>query len=323
MPDFSPSDRDMMIRTVIGEADDQPPVGQAAVAHVILNRVAKGEWGDSPSSVVLARGQFEPWQTRARELIGIKPDSTRYQKVAGVVDDVLAGNTPDPTGGMTHFLQPDIVRRRRGGSLPDWASGPGLRIGDHVFYAPEGRTATAQEPDYVSDWLPKKGRAAAAAPAPSPAAPAQAAPEEDLVGAWLPKGGAKQPAASPAPQPADPFEAVKGASAGSLTPEALQGSAILRGIPGDVLRGRGLPSGSASEKALALSAALGGGSAVAAGALPILGRGLGAVYNSPLGKGARYVAGAAAAERALEAVLPEGMKGPLLRIIEAVGHARP
>ncbi len=41
--------------------------------------------GDTPASVVLARGQFEPWSTRARELKAIKPESARYQKVAAVV----------------------------------------------------------------------------------------------------------------------------------------------------------------------------------------------------------------------------------------------
>src|SRR5882672_454214 len=128
MPDISPSDRDLMIRTVVGESDDQPAIGQAGVAHVIMNRLKDGRWGDSPAAVVLSRSQFEPWQTRAPELLKIKTDSDRYKKVASVVDDVIAGKIPDPTGGATHFLEPDIVRRRRGGSLPDWASGPGLRI---------------------------------------------------------------------------------------------------------------------------------------------------------------------------------------------------
>lgn len=145
---ISPQDRDLMIRTVIGEADDQPDVGQAGVAHVILNRLGTGKWGDSASGVVLARNQFEPWSTRARELNGIKPDSPRYQKTAAIVDDVLSGQTPDPTGGATHFLQEDLVRKRRGGSLPDWASGGGQRIGGHTFYKP----GEALEPDILAQY---------------------------------------------------------------------------------------------------------------------------------------------------------------------------
>lgn len=142
MPDkyrMTPDDRDLMIRTIIGEAADQPEEGQAGVAHVIMNRLRSGRHGSSPSDVVLARGQFEPWQTRARELMGISPQSRQYQRMGDLVDRVAGGEHEDPTNGATHFLEEAIVRRRRGGSLPSWASGDGQRIGDHTFYAPEGR----------------------------------------------------------------------------------------------------------------------------------------------------------------------------------------
>lgn len=142
MPDkyrMTPDDRDLVIRTIIGEAADQPEEGQAAVGHVIMNRLRSGRHGSSPSDVVLARGQFEPWQTRARELMSISPKSPQYRRVGDIFDRVAGGDHEDPTGGATHFLEENIVRRRRGGSLPDWASGTGQRIGDHTFYAPEGR----------------------------------------------------------------------------------------------------------------------------------------------------------------------------------------
>jgi hypothetical protein len=133
--DISPQDRDLMIRTVIGEAGNQPPDGQAAVAHVILNRVNDGGYGGStPSDVVLAPNQFEPWQTRASELSNISPTSGAYQSAANIVDGVISGNIKDPTDGATHFLNADVVRQRRGGSLPSWASGGGQKIGDHTFY---------------------------------------------------------------------------------------------------------------------------------------------------------------------------------------------
>ena len=47
------------------------------------------------------------------------------------------GQVPDPTGGATHFLNPTIVRERRGGSLPSWAQGEGQPIGNHTFYRPD------------------------------------------------------------------------------------------------------------------------------------------------------------------------------------------
>jgi spore germination cell wall hydrolase CwlJ-like protein len=136
--DLSPRDRDLMIRTVLGEAADQGPRGQAAVASVILNRVAAGKYGKSPADVVLAPNQFEPWSTRSKELMGYKPESADYRNVGDIVDMVASGDVPDPTSGSTHFLQKETVLQRRG-SLPSWARDPVTQIGAHTFYAPEGR----------------------------------------------------------------------------------------------------------------------------------------------------------------------------------------
>jgi conjugal transfer mating pair stabilization protein TraG len=131
------NDRDLMIRTIIGEAANESPEGQAAVAHVIMNRTNSGKWGSTPSAVVLAPGQFEPWQTRTKELVGISPNSPQYQQTGKIVDSVASGNAQDFTGGATHFLNPTIVRSRTGGTLPDWAQGKSLNIGGHSFYAPD------------------------------------------------------------------------------------------------------------------------------------------------------------------------------------------
>jgi spore germination cell wall hydrolase CwlJ-like protein len=135
---LSPQDRDLMIRTIIGEAGNQGPQGQAAVANVILNRVAAGKYGKTPSDVVLAPNQFEPWSTRSKELMSYDPNSAAYKNVGDIVDMVSSGDIPDQTSGATHFLNPDIVRQRTGGSLPNWASKPIARIGQHTFYAPNG-----------------------------------------------------------------------------------------------------------------------------------------------------------------------------------------
>jgi hypothetical protein len=136
MPISDADNRDATIRTVIGEAGDQSPDGQAAVANVIANRLASGQWGDNAKAVVLAPGQFEPWQTRPAELARINRNSKQYRDVGQIVDSVASGDTPDLTGGSTHFLQPETVRARRGGSLPDWAQGPAITIGAHNFYSP-------------------------------------------------------------------------------------------------------------------------------------------------------------------------------------------
>jgi spore germination cell wall hydrolase CwlJ-like protein len=108
MATLSPQDRDYLIRTVIGEAANQPRRGKAAVAHTIMNRRNTGRWGDSVQDVVLAKNQFEPWGTRADELYNISPDSDVYQQTGQLVDQVAAGQIPDPTQGGLFFLNPDI-----------------------------------------------------------------------------------------------------------------------------------------------------------------------------------------------------------------------
>lgn len=132
---MDPIDRDLIARTVVGEAANQPFEGQQAVAAVILNRLNSGRFGKSISDVVFAPSQFEPWQTRRGELEAIKPDSPAYVRAAEAIDAALRH---DNTAGATHFLQPDIVMQRRGGTLPNWAQGPSQRVGDHLFFRPEG-----------------------------------------------------------------------------------------------------------------------------------------------------------------------------------------
>jgi spore germination cell wall hydrolase CwlJ-like protein len=124
-------DRDYLIRTIAFEASGEPAMAKIAVAYVVLNRKKSGKWGDNIKAVVTQPGQFEPWTTRRREIEGLSPDDPSYQSAAIIADAVLSGQTPDPTGGATHFLNPTIVRERRGGALPSWARGEGLPIGSH------------------------------------------------------------------------------------------------------------------------------------------------------------------------------------------------
>ena len=138
VPNYDPEDRDYLIRTIVFEAADEPDEGKAAVAYVILNRKRSGRWGDNVKDVVTRPWQFEPWITRRREMEKLAPDDARYQSAARIADAVLTGEMPDPTAGATHFLNPTIVRQRRGGSLPSWARGEGQAIGRHTFYRRAG-----------------------------------------------------------------------------------------------------------------------------------------------------------------------------------------
>src|SRR5262245_30553503 len=105
-PKMSVRDHGLMVRTVLGEAAGEDDEGQAAVAAVIRNRLNSGRYGKSVEDVVLAKNQFEPWNTdsgRAR-MLGVPTASPTYQRAAAAVDRVMGGY--DPTKGATHFYAP-------------------------------------------------------------------------------------------------------------------------------------------------------------------------------------------------------------------------
>jgi hypothetical protein len=125
------SERDLLIRTVYGEAGAEGVEGQAAVASVIRNRLQSGRFGGSLSGVITAPGQFNGSPTddryggRARAL---QAGSAEYEAIGRIVDEVLAGQRPDPTGGALNFYNPDLA-------APAWgeAMSGKTRIGGHVF----------------------------------------------------------------------------------------------------------------------------------------------------------------------------------------------
>jgi conjugal transfer mating pair stabilization protein TraG len=146
-PPMDPIDRDMMIRTIAGEAGNQPPLGQAAVAHAILNRAADGGYGGNRVRDVVTAPvkpgsrfhQFSVWNPpgvveSSPITQGIQPNDPNYQKIGGVVDQVYNGAIPDPTNGATHYYAPGAMPGRR---PPPWAAALAsqnqVRIGDQVF----------------------------------------------------------------------------------------------------------------------------------------------------------------------------------------------
>ena len=126
------SDRDIAIRTMLGEASGEGPEGMAAVAHVLFNRKKAGRWGDSIKDVALQPYQFSAWNKGegGNSLVNkYGPDSEEYQRAARLYDLVSAGVIPDPTGGATHYYAHNTI------DAPDWwgnlSAGP--VIGGHSF----------------------------------------------------------------------------------------------------------------------------------------------------------------------------------------------
>jgi spore germination cell wall hydrolase CwlJ-like protein len=174
----SGADRDNAIRTVYGEAGNEPTKGQLAVASVIRNRAVDGGYGgDTPTAVVRAPNQFEPWNggPALTRMQALSPDSPQYAAIGKVVDAAYGtgGRAPDdPTEGKTMFYSP-AAQAALGRPAPSWAKGDGQVIGGHTFYD-EPEDASQGKPVQVASAVPA-AFAAPAAPSPGVAAVTAAA----------------------------------------------------------------------------------------------------------------------------------------------------
>lgn len=130
-----------MARTILGEAANQGLTGQTAIGWTILNRLRDGRYGDGIKGVIRKPWAYEPWMTREDELMGISPDSPGYKNAYELSGKILRGEVEDPTGGATHFLNPEVIKGR-GEKLPSWYPDDGAgwaQIGDHYFGNPDGK----------------------------------------------------------------------------------------------------------------------------------------------------------------------------------------
>ncbi len=130
---MTPQEKDLLVRTIWGEAANEPPEGQAAIAHVVLNRVKAGQWGKDISSVVRAPMQFQAWDFFPDKLRKLSPGNPQYKAIADIVDKVVNGEIPDDTGGAPYYLNKATTLKMRG-NLPKFAQGPEVTFGNHTFY---------------------------------------------------------------------------------------------------------------------------------------------------------------------------------------------
>lgn len=129
----SDEERDLMARTLFGECRGEPREGQIAVAWVIRNRAERPRWwGRTVGGVCLAKAQFTCWWDAQGATLR-SPALAHDRRLAAlrrIVDDVLDGREPDPTGGADHYCTTAIAPQVR------WARGrqPVAVIGAHTFY---------------------------------------------------------------------------------------------------------------------------------------------------------------------------------------------
>jgi len=131
-------ERDILARTLWGEARGESPAGQIAVAWTIRNRVFDGKvkswWGEGYAGVCQKPWQFSCWNKSDPNyayLSGVKTiPAAQYAQALKAADQVMAGTTPDPTGGATHYYATTMPKP------PVWAKNAKqtLKLGRHVFF---------------------------------------------------------------------------------------------------------------------------------------------------------------------------------------------
>ena len=128
--DLSENELGCLVENVYFEARGEDGLGQAAVAHVTLNRVKSPLYPDSVCEVVWQKGQFS-WTEDGRS--DRMTDLDAIGKAVDIALVVSRGKIKDPTGGALHYYAQDKVK-------PRWARhGWRLILGDHTFVKLAGR----------------------------------------------------------------------------------------------------------------------------------------------------------------------------------------
>jgi hypothetical protein len=134
MINYSKKDREILIKTVWGEARGEPTNGKMAVAFVIINRTIKSQWPNTIESVCLQPWQFSCWNdndpNRGRvNNLNVESSEPVIAEVRRCVELVLQGLVTDNTNGADHYYADWIA-------VPHWAKGktPSAVIGRHRFF---------------------------------------------------------------------------------------------------------------------------------------------------------------------------------------------
>lgn len=135
-------DRDILARTLWGEARGEGLAGMVAVAWSIRNRVdmdlhndGKPDWwGEGYTGVCQKAWQFSCWNKNDPNfpfLSGAEPiPPAQFAQARQAAAIVIDGKQPDPTGGATHYYSTTMPK------APDWAFNAKrtLKLGRHIFF---------------------------------------------------------------------------------------------------------------------------------------------------------------------------------------------
>jgi len=122
----TPKDIECLAKNIYYEARGEDKAGKYAVAHVTVNRVNSGKWGDDVCKVVYAKKQFS-W-TFQKKLP--KLEKTLWEESKIIAAEVLNGARVRGVADSLYY-HADYIRP------PYWADPAGyvLTIGRHLFYS--------------------------------------------------------------------------------------------------------------------------------------------------------------------------------------------
>ena len=108
---------DTAARTLWQEARGEPHEGQAAVAHVLWNRVRDGRWGPNLATVCLWKAQFSGWYVPSdpnfKAACLLADTDNLLLQLRAVLE--AAEHDPDPTGGALFYYANSMK------SPPNWS----------------------------------------------------------------------------------------------------------------------------------------------------------------------------------------------------------
>lgn len=132
-------DRDVLARTLWGEARGEGLAGMVAVAWTIRNRVNDGKarswWGEGYAGVCQKPYQFSCWNANDPNypfLSGAKQiPKSDFALCQLAAQQVIDGLKPDPTAGATHYYATTMPKP------PTWVVGAKqtLKLGHHIFFS--------------------------------------------------------------------------------------------------------------------------------------------------------------------------------------------
>jgi spore germination cell wall hydrolase CwlJ-like protein len=126
--------RDVLARTIWGEARSTGKAGMTHVASVVLNRVARaGWWGMDVITVCLKAYQFSCWNVgdpNRAKLEAVTVADGEFRIASAIAWSAINGQLPDATGGADSFFALTLT------PWPKWTIGATHTFSDgwHTFW---------------------------------------------------------------------------------------------------------------------------------------------------------------------------------------------